>query len=209
MEVQKIRENSLKAARALGYPTNENLPLLDEVEQVRNVSESADRLLCLYAIVACSYGFPKEKAKKWLAREGLDGFLSKSEEAYLKVSSKGGGDPLKQWQVESLWALAWCVRYHSSLDFSDSCSDGFIQMLPDIAKDAATGSFRAGLQLRDKAEIVAKADLAYCLHWAVHEAEVTGQKAPGKVPGNVVVERRRALEWMIGQDPWDEVSLDT
>lgn len=209
MEMQKIREKSLKAAWALGYPTNESLPLLDEVEQIRSVAESVSRLLCLYAIVACSYGFSKEKAKKWLAREGLEGFLSKSEEAYLKGSSNGGIDPSKQWQVESLWALAWCVGCHPSLDFSDSCSDSFIQMLPDIAKDAATSSFRTGLQLRDKAEIAAKADLAYCLHWAVREAEINGWKAPGRVPGNVVIERRRALEWMIGQEQWDEISLDT
>ena len=209
MEMQKIREKSMKAAQALGYPANESLPLLDEVEQVRGVSESIGRLLCLYAIVATSYGFPKEKAKKWLVREELDGFLSKSEEAYLEVPSNGGGDPSNQWKVESLWALAWCLGIHPTLDFSDSCSDSFIQMLPDIAKDTATGSFRSGLQLRDKAEIAAKTDLAYCLHWAVRDAEIAGQKIPGKVPGNVVVGRRRALEWMIGQDPWDEVTMDT
>lgn len=209
MEMQKIREKSLKAARALGYPTNESLPLLDEVERIRSVSESGGRLLCLYAIVACSYGFPKEKAKKWLAKEGLEGFLSEDEEGYLNVRSNGSPDASKQWQVEALWALAWCVGCHSGLDFSDSCSDSFIQMLPDIAKDAATGPFLAGLQLRDNAEIVAKADLSYCLHWAVRDAEITGQKVPGKVPKNVIVERRRALEWMIGQDSWDDVAMDT
>lgn len=209
MEMQNIREKSIKAARNLGYPTNENLPLLDEVDQIRSVSESASRLLCLYAVVACSYGFSKEKAKKWLTREGLNEFLSDSEKAYLETPSNGGLDPSMQWRVESLWALAWCVGCHSDLDFCDSCSDNFIQMLPDIASDAATGSFRAGLQLRDKGEIAAKADLAYCLHWAVREAEITGQAAPGKLPGNVVVERRRALEWMIEQHPWDDVSLDT
>ncbi len=209
MDTQRIREKSLEAAKELGYPTNENLPLMEVVKQVRSVSEAADRLLALYAVVACSYGFPKDKAKKWLIREGLIDLLTLTEKAYLEAGSRGDLDTTKQWQVEAIWALAWCVGVHADLEFSDSCSDNFIQMLPDIAKDAATDSFRSGLQLRDKAEIASYTDLAYCLHWALRDAEIKGQKIPGKVPGNVVVERRHALEWMIGHDSWDEVTLDT
>jgi len=209
MEMQRIRERSLEAAKTLGYSTNADLPLMDELEQIRTVSEAADRLLSLYAVVACSYGFPKDKARKWLAREGLVDLLTPTERAYLEACSNSDLDASNQWQVESLWALTWCVGCHANLDFSDSCSDNFVQLLPDIANDASTDSFRSGLQLRDKAEIASKTDLAYCLHWAVRDAEIKAQKIPGKVPGNVIVERRHALEWMIGQVPWDEVTLDT
>jgi hypothetical protein len=132
-----------------------------------------------------------------------------NEETYLNSRSNGQDNVSKQWQIESLWALAWCLGVHPNLDFSDSCSDSFVRMLPDIAKDAATSSFRNRLQLREKTEITEKTDLAYCLHWAVRDAEISRKKLPGKVPGQVVVERRRALEWMIGQDPWDEVAMDT
>ncbi len=75
MKMQQIREMNLKVATTLGYPTNENLPLLETVEQVRNFSESFGRFICLYPVVACSYGFPKEKARKWLEKEGgVDSF---------------------------------------------------------------------------------------------------------------------------------------
>jgi len=82
-------------------------------------------------------------------------------------------------------------------------------LYPDTTEDVTTEAFKRGLKLRDKSEVVSKADLAYCLHWAVRHAEINGQGTPGKVPANVVAERRRALEWMMGQDDWDEVTLDT
>lgn len=209
MQMRRIREDSVKIARALGYPMNPDLPLLDEVKVVRSTSETLDRLLSLYAVVACSYGFSKEAAKGWLVAEGLSGALSEAESVYLDDPSPGHLDTSKQWQVECLWALAWCVGCHDHLDFSDSCPDNFIQMLPDIGAGEPSARFREGLQLREKSEIAAQADLAYCLHWAVRNAELMGQRPPGHIPGNVVVERRRALEWLIGQDAWDEIALDT
>jgi hypothetical protein len=209
MNMREIREANLKIAEGLGYPINEHLPVLDGVNQLRSLSDTTERLLCLYAVVACSYGFPKDKAIKWLVREAAIEHLAESEKEYLHSSSNGAANAQKQWQVESLWALAWCVGCHDNLDFADSCSDSFIQMLPDIAKDTMTEVFRKGLKLRGECEIAAQTDLAYCLHWALRDAEINSHKTPGKVPSNVVVERRRALEWMIGQNHWDEVTLDT
>lgn len=209
MDMRQIREENLKIARSLGYPINESLPVLDEVQQIRSLAEATERLLCLYAIVACSYGFPKEQATKWLTREGVVDYLAESEKEYLESNSSKSVNAEKQWLVESLWALAWCVGCHDNLDFSDSCSDNFVQMLPDIAKDAATISFRTRLHLRTESEIAEKTDLAYCLHWAVRNADIKGRKPPGAVPGRVIVERRRTLEWIISQDRWDKVTLDT
>ncbi len=207
--MMSIRKTNLAKANRLGYPINPSLPLLDPVEKCRELSEITDRLFCLYAVVACSYGFSKERALSWLKREGVVDSLSGAENQYLHNKSDTGIDSRMQWKVEALWALAWCLECHPDLDFADSCSDSFIGLLPDIAKDASTKEFRQGLNLRDQAEILSKTDLAYCLHWAIREAELKGVKPPGRVPANVVVERRHALEWVIGQDSWDDVSLDT
>jgi len=209
MDKQKIRNRSLKTARQLGYPTNENLPLLDEVEQVRSTDEAGKRLLCVYAAVACSYGYPKDKALAWLSREDAFEHLADSEREYLNASANRNSNAKWQWQVEALWAMAWSLGCQSSLDFSDSCSDSFIQLLPDIAKDESTKDFQEKLTLRNSAELAAQADLAYCLHWAVRQAQTQNSPTPGKVPGDVIVERRRALEWLISGESWDEVSLDT
>jgi hypothetical protein len=209
MTMQEIRELNLVEARRLGYPENINLPVFDETGKTRTQSEITDRLLCLYACVACSYGFPKERASKWLDREGLIDSLADSERQFFKSEIDSRQKATVQWQIEALWALAWCVKCHESLDFGDSCADDFIQLLPDIAKDDSTESFRTGRTRRAIEDIIAKADLSYCLHWAVRDAEIKGQPIPGKVPGNVVIERRKALEWVVGDVAWDDVSLDT
>lgn len=207
--MNQIRDRSLEKARDLGYPVNPDLPLLDDVGVCRGLSQATDRFLCLYAMVASSYGYPKEKALSWLTREGVSSALAESEHSYLNEAATKNQDAAKQWQVEGLWALAWCLSCHDDLDFSDSCSDDFIQMLPDISKNASTKSFRGTLKVRGLGEFLEQLDLAYCLHWAIREAEAQGQRPPGQVPPNVVVERRRALEWMAGEGGWDEVSLDT
>lgn len=209
MTMQEIRDLNLAEVRRLGYPENTNLPVLDETGETRTVSEITDRLLCLYARVACSYGFSKEKALKWLDRENLLDSLVDSERLFFKSEMDTRQKASAQWEIEALWALAWCVKCHESLDFGDSCADDFIKLLPDIAKNDSTKSFRSGRTLCAKEDIIAKADLSYCLHWAVRDAEIKGQSIPGKVPSNVVIERRRALEWVVGDVAWDDVELDT
>ncbi len=64
-------------------------------------------------------------------------------------------------------------------------------------------------RLRSDDQIVSAADLAYCLHWAIRQSELEGKRPPGKVPPYVVVERRRALEWLLSDEDWDDVPLDT
>ena len=62
---------------------------------------------------------------------------------------------------------------------------------------------------RPQEAILSQFDLAYCLHWAVRDAMLKGQAVPGKLSGNAIIERRRALEWVAGEEAWDEVLLDT
>jgi len=41
------------------------------------------------------------------------------------------------------------------------------------------------------------------------EAELIGEWIPGNLKPYVVVERRRALDWLLSKEAWDDVSLDT
>ncbi len=59
-------------------------------------------------------------------------------------------------------------------------------------------------KLRPLIEIQKQVDLHYRLHWTARQ---TDDKT---INYNVIVERRRALDWAYGvADNWDEVSLDT
>lgn len=204
-----LREKSLKEARYLNYPINLNLPELDEPQNTRTIAEVAHRMLALHAVVASSCGFPKTKALEWLDREGLLGSLEPEEKKILEIATNEAQNNAMQWQVEALWALAWALSCHDALDFTDSCADDFVFMLPDLKTGAATAPFLSGLTLRSNDELVAKCDLAYCLHWGAREAALSAKPIKGAVPENVIQERRRALEWLITDDSWYEVSLDT
>jgi hypothetical protein len=206
---KNVRDQSLTEARRLNYPVNLNLPVLDEPLGLRNVADAGRRLLALYAVVSTSYGFSKEKALEWLHQEGLADSLMADEETYLTTVTTEAQNNAMQWQVEALWALAWAVGCHDSLDFSDSCSDAFVSMLPDLKAGASSETFLKGLVLREKDEVLEKSDLAYCLHWGAREASLSAKQIAGAVPESVIRERRRALEWLIGDDDWYEVALDT
>lgn len=208
MSLREIRQSSEQTAEALGYPINPNLPLLDSIERLRLKDELVNRTLCLYACVACSYGFQKDKAVEWLKQEGVYDYLANSEVRYLREKSDKN-TPLFQWQVESLWAMTWIASYHDKLDFSDSCPDDFIALFPDLKEGAPAIEFKEAAVTRKVEEVVAALDLAYCLHWAVRDAELNGRPVPGKVPPLVIRERRRALEWVISSEDWDDIVLDT
>lgn len=207
--LEEIRSKNIMEAHRLGYPTNEALPLLDAPLRKRPLVDAIGRFAALHTVVAASYGFQKDKAKDWLKTHGYFGFLTANEEKYLRERMTSHSDGFFQWQVEALWAFAWAFSLHSNLDFSDSCSDQFVKLLPDLKNGADSTAFFMKLQLRPLDELVSQADLAYCLHWAFREAELNGTTLPGEIPATVIAERRRALDWILYEIDWDEPSLST
>jgi len=206
-----IREDNRKLVESLGYNFNPNLPLTESVEVSKSSQEIENRLLTLHAIVAFSYGCPKTKVKAWLEHNELIEELTSLEYEHLFGSSSLPEARFK-WQVEALWTLAWSVSLVDELDFSTECSDNLIDLLPDILKIEPLDWFNRKINLRDANEILSKLDLAYCIHWAVNHRKLSNiPNIPNKpmVQDGVIVERRWALEWIIGKDEWDDVQLDT
>jgi hypothetical protein len=207
MDLNLIRKQTLKTASRLGYSVNDALPLLDEVHNTRTADEAVKRLLCLHATAACAYGFDHSKARAWLERENALGDLTASE---LHFIEGGEGDPNQfKIQVEGMWALAWALGIVPHLDFSKGCDSKFVMMLPNLKIGEKSDTLRSKIKTRAADEIIEACDLAYCLHGAARQAKLTGGKMPGKVQPYVIEERRRALEWLLSNDRWDEVSLDT
>jgi hypothetical protein len=207
--MEKVRKESWKEAARLGYPANQHLPLLDEPKQVRAQLEVENRLLALYAVVACAYGFSKNRARAWVESEGVGGSLTNNELIFIRSESSISDDSGIKWRVEGLWALAWALSCHDNLDFSDSCSDDFVFIFPDLKRGEPASRFREKLTIRSLIDITQKCDTAYCLHWGAREMALRGRVIYRSVPINVLVERRRALEWIISDEMWDNISLDT
>ncbi|EEZ39305.1 DUF4272 domain-containing protein [Photobacterium damselae] len=207
MDLQKIRKKSLSSAEKLGYEINTILPLFDDGIKLRPQEEIVGRSLALFAVVACSYGFDKPSAIQWMVREGVIDYLSDSERSFL---NDGEGDiSFFQSQVEGLNAFAWALGFVKSIPFDSTCDNTLIKRFPDIKNDKSSSEYKTQSAVRSIAQIISACDLAYCLHWAIVNAEVNIQDLHGDVGRHVISERRRALEWILCTDDWDEISLDT
>jgi hypothetical protein len=207
---EAIRERTKKRVEELGYASNPYLPVLDQCTIRRSGSEITGRMLALHACIASSCGFPKDKACEWLKRENLTPYMSDRESKYLNSMTEEQRTDI-QWHVEALWALAWAGGYHDMLNFNTACSDSLVTLFPDLKRNDSSDAFIANFALRPTEELSEILDLAYCLHWAIREEQLTGKRQTPvtKIPDQVIVERRRALEWLTSEEDWDYVTLDT
>lgn len=207
MDANAIRSVSKGTTSKAGIAIPDHLPLLQTGMELRSQDDAISRLLCLNAIAAASYGFEKGKALAWLRQEKLEALLTKGEIAFLQ---KGTGIPqVFQVQIEGLWALAWALSFAPAMDFWEDCDSRFVTLLPNLKISQSGDEWRRKGRFRSDKEIVASCDLAYCLHWAIRQAEINGNPTPARLKPYVVVERRRAFEWLFSDEAWDAVSLDT
>jgi hypothetical protein len=202
-----VRSHSLSKAEGLGYAVNPTLPLLDRPESERPVDEIFQRALCLFVTSACAYGIDREKGEIWLQKEGAHDALSPNECEYLR---SGAGD-IKRFTggVEALWAVMWALGLVRRLDFADNGDDDFVSMFPSVTTGETSEKLRSRVRLRPVSQMFQQLDLAYCLHSAIVDAKLKGLRTPGDVHPAVIEHRRKALQWLVGHEDWDDVAMDT
>lgn len=207
MDLKQIRDESIQVAKKFGIEISPSLPLLDFGLQVRDTNEIVSRLLVMHAVAASAYGFDRGKVIAWLNQEGLSHSLSEQEKKFV-VERIGQPDRFRT-QIESIWALAWAVGIVSELNFAKECDDRFVAVLPNLKLSQSSSDLRKGVNPRPISKIASACDLAYCLHWAIRQSEIEGRPPAGALKPHIVIERRRALEWLLSGEEWDSVPLDT
>lgn len=202
-----IRQLSLGTLRELGYPLHEGLPLTEIVSKSRSSSEVANRALILHALVACTFGFPKRKAKEWLRNEGLLDSITDTEQSFL-----GGEDSFKkdiQQEIESIWAFLWILGFTEPMDYRFVCGNQMVRMLPDLNSSESSSVFISKAHIEPVEVLLQADDLACCLHWAAKELDLNGLPDPWDIPEYVARYRRKALDWVLSNEEWDVLTLDT
>jgi hypothetical protein len=207
MELMSIRRQSWKAVAELGLEVNEALPLLDCPAVARSIDQIFRRLLCLHTLAAVAFGFDKQKALAWVNSEGIFSDFTDDENVVLQSGKKVPSQ--FKFQIEGMWALAWALGLIPAIDFLKPCDQTFAALLPDLISAESSLNLRAKISLRPIEQQYEMCDLAYCLHWAVRERELKGFGVPFDLASYVIPERRRALEWLICDEPWNEIALDT
>lgn len=67
---------------------------------------------------------------------------------------------------------------------------------------------RKRCKVRRFEDVLSAVDLSRCLTRGIELALKQRKPIPGKVQPFVIAQRRRALEWLICDTPWDEILVD-
>lgn len=204
------RARSLQFIEGLGYTVSTSLPLLESTIVCQDREAIIKRLLALYGIVALAFGWDERRVPitEWLWAEQLHESLSQSEKKFL--IGNGESAPSVQWGLEGLFALAWACNL-TELSILDPVPDDFVALFPSISRGESTQLFRQTVGLRPSDELLQELDLLYCLTSALTELELLdGVNGSSQAPPLLaILQRRRALEWLHTDVPWDEIELDT
>lgn len=113
------------------------------------------------------------------------------------------------WEYEVYWALVWGLGLVNDISMPDDICNC------DIAIKLVFGcktynEFRNKVKLRNIEEVLDMLDLHYRYHWATTENRINPDTPIGTLNPEVVVERRRGLEWLVSnEEDWYNISLDT
>ena len=68
----------------------------------------------------------------------------------------------------------------------------------------------AACKMHSQSEVLDMFDIYYNFQWACDDKRINPSTNCGELNGEVVMERRKALEWLISEEQdWNEISLDT
>ena len=214
-EPPRSQKNSELKLSALSIPINEHLPIIEEENEVelRSPEDVLRRLIALWAVVDKSFLGPKSESTNYIVTHELQMWLSNIELAFLLNKKPTQRDGIHfSWQLEALYFIAWCAGLLECPEVpnNESSVKSILDLFPASAEQP--DRLRSSVRLRNRNEILDRADLLYRLHWAVRDTKLAGSDALEGIDGGVVQEWHRAVNWMIRydrEDNWDQVGTDT
>ena len=190
------------------------LPIIDEnflSSSMRTQEQLIHRALILNVMLRVSFKAPTTFLYSWLDKHNLCAYLSNEER---RILSTPNSDLREQdivncrWLMDALWALLWAGQITNDLNIDGLISDNMYQMCPQLEHDEGVERFKS-MQLRSSPDIYAMLDLYYRAHWYARDAQLNGRDT-GIFNASVILERRRALEWLMDDSSdWDFIELST
>jgi hypothetical protein len=211
IDPQEVKRRSESAVVNAGGRICDWLPYIDFTE-ARSLAEVVDRALVLNALLQLHFGAPPRIIAKWIEGQSLDSALSAKESALVQKPAEQLSEQERidlYWYIEALWAFLWATGLIVDMPFDRGVEDFMASMCPNLQANEGAAKFRLGMKLRPYAELYAMRDLCYRFHWWTFDAHLRGEDT-GPVRLDIVMERRKALEWILDRQlDWDDVPLDT
>ncbi len=207
---RKLRSEEVLGAE--GVPVNAHLPLIeDEAESLRrSTAEVAARAVALCMVAVKGEGLEHPEVLAAVDRFGARPGFTPDERRFIDDPAPSEHHRIQfTWQYECYWVMLWALGLVPELGRPDRICD--VPRAVKLLADRGRAAFEAASELRPQAALLDAADLIYRYHWAIRDARLNGQPVPAGLEPGVVMERHRALNWLIGyagQD-WDEITTDT
>ena len=187
------------------------LPYLDRAS-LRSIEEVVGRALVLNALINIHFEAPTKVIKDWIETHNLSAHLTDREKDILnRDNSLLTEQELTNlyWYIESLWALMWATTIIDEMPFDKGIADDMISFCPDLENDEGPEKFTKNMVLRSANDIFKELDLYYRLHWWTRDGSLKGYST-GNVSLDIIMERRKALEWLFSPNiDWDNFPDDT
>ncbi|KXX71246.1 DUF4272 domain-containing protein [Flammeovirga sp. SJP92] len=208
------RERSETICQSKGIPVYKNKNALfinsDEAITLRTKDEVVDRVFALLYLALKSEGLEEAHLKNLEQMYSVEEKLTPNELLYFNADNPTEQQRVNaNWKYECMHVMLWSLGYIEDLHFpSEVCN-----VADDVGIIVKKGpkKFREDAELRNKEEILDKADLILRYDWACVSARVKGEKAPANLDAGVVYEWHYALNWLIqyANQNWDNVTTDT
>ncbi|MGB4812081.1 MAG: DUF4272 domain-containing protein [Methylophilaceae bacterium] len=195
----------------LGLGVNDWLPILD-TPALRPLNEIKARMSVMNALINIAFDAPTALIKQWLEKHQLISHLSASEVQIINTENAAlTEDALIElnWYLESLWALMWATNMIDSLNVVQHVGDNQASLLPNLEKNESNQKIDKINSIQSETSLYAMLDYYYRLHWfCVNDRLNQGKQQ--KVNEGLIVERRKALEWIFNRSgDWDDVAMNT
>jgi len=208
----KRKAASIALLKERGVSTIDHLPPLDPDEDLElHTPEEVFRRMRANFVYFMRGQFAMENAPLAEFRKSLDKLqawddLSPAERAVVESAKLTQQQIVEtSWAVEAVHALQWAVNLTSDLEWPvQACNLEQVFVLIKGTKSPE------GLELRALSELLEQMDLHYRLLWACRESMLKGKEPPADVNASVVLERMRALGWLVHRGiGWDEADLSS
>jgi len=186
---------------------NEALPEIEPREELhaQDARSVAIRCVVLSHVIGIGFGGSAARLKALLEEFDLYQHASPTEQDLLSREQHSQQERVDTtWLTECVQSLAWCLDL-VDLDPFQRCDDDLANHFPPPSTDPR--DFISKATLRPFDEIYQQADLHYRLHWAARNGRLMGQHC--RVSEELIGERRKALDWVIGIASWDEIPDST
>lgn len=208
---KKVKKHSEDQLKALGAEVLDWLPVTEKTN-ARPPKDVAARALILNALIQIYFQAPTDVVSNWIRQNRLDKFLTPSEIVLLTKTNDNISDQEKTnlfWLIEALWALMWVGSHVEELSPVVPVGETLAGMFPILKHNEEAEPFFETYNLKSYKDLYAMRDLYYRSHWYVRNGQLNNYDT-GNFNIDVIMERRRALEWVLDTEQnWDSVEMST